>query len=71
MPHTRDDSVADPEPTDVAANGSHDTQIAVPHLPWIEWSAGNMLGAFVVAAIGADFERTDLCLHPDLIGSQL
>ena len=51
------DTIADLHALHAAADRLHDAQVAVTHPARIAGRAGHLVGAFVVAAVGADFER--------------
>ena len=65
------DSVADLHTGHVGADGLDDAQVAVADPTRVSGRAGHLVGAFIVAPIGADFQGGDAGLHPDFVVGQL
>ena len=61
------DAVADFHAGDFAAGGLHDTQVAIADPTRVSRRAGYLVRAFIVAAIGADFQGGDAGLQPDFV----
>ncbi len=67
---SRDDTIANLKPRDIAPDTLHDPQIAVPNPARIVRRARNLCGALVVAPIGSDLESRYLGLDPDVVWFQ-
>ena len=66
-----DDAVAHLHTGDGAADAAHDAEVAVAYPARVVGRAGHALGPLVVAAIGADLQRGDARLDPDVVRLQV
>ena len=65
------DAVANLHARHAGADRLDDTEVAVADPAGVAGGAGHLVRAFVVAAVGADFERGDAGLYPDLVVLEL